>query len=321
MLRRVWQKSMIALARSERITAAMQNGRATSQLASRYVAGSDVPAAIERARALREKGILVSLFYLGEYVTDRKEIARTVELKKEAARGLGSTGLGLHVSVDPTQIGLGVDEAMMRRNAFRIAQELADVAGSFGDNGGEPVCLMFDMEDATTVDTTLALSAAVDDAELPVAQTLQAYLRRTEQDLRRLIARGGMVRLVKGAFAGDVDIAFTRNTEIKANYRRLIDMMFSRQALNAGFYPVVATHDHRLHEHAMTRAEENGWDKSSFEFEMLLGVRTDVAEALAKDGYRVRLYTPFGRDWWPYAIRRIGENPASVPLLVRSLLQ
>ena len=117
------------------------------------------------------------------------------------------------------------------------------------------------------------------------------------------------MRLVKGAFVAGAATSFTRRAEIKANSRRLIDLMFSRGARDSGFYPSIATHDEALQRYAAERAAENGWPDDAWEIEMLLGVRDDLAAALAASGRRVRLYLPFGRDWWPYAIRRIGENP------------
>jgi proline dehydrogenase len=220
------------------------------------------------------------------------------------------------VSVDPTQIGHMLDAGQAREHAFSIAWAIS--AASEGREGVH--ALMLDMEDQSVTDATIALHDALQDAGLPVALTLQAYLKRTETDLERQIARGSKVRLVKGAFAAGEDVAFTRQADIKANSRRLIDMMLSKDAREAGFYPIIATHDTKLHDHAIGRARANGWAADQWEFEMLLGVRGDVAEALARNGHRIRLYVPFGEDWWPHAVRRIGENPRNAVLLARSIL-
>jgi len=127
------------------------------------------------------------------------------------------------------------------------------------------------------------------------------------------------VRLVRGAFAERGGAAFSDSAEIKASYRRLLDAMFSASAREAGFYPIVATHDTTLHQHAIAAARAGGWTPGSYEFEMLLGVREDVAHVLSSKGERVRLYIPFGENWWPHAVRRIGENPGNAWLLARSL--
>jgi proline dehydrogenase len=316
MIRRAWQQGMIALARSATVKTAIQETRAASALATRYVAGATAQDAVGRAAALRaERSIHGSLFYLGEYVDRAELVAENVAAKLTAAASLGCAGLDVHVSVDPTQIGQSLDPAAARRTAFAIAEAIAQAAG---DRPGVHA-LMLDMEDQSVINATIALHDAIRSARLPAALTLQAYLRRTEADLRAQIRRPARVRLVKGAFAAGSKVAFTRQAEIKANSRRLVDLMFSRKTRDAGFYPIIATHDDRLHAYAMECAAANNWRAGDYEFEMLLGVRRDVAENLARRGERVRLYLPFGRDWWPYAARRIGENPRNAWLLLRSL--
>ncbi|HQF30769.1 MAG TPA: proline dehydrogenase family protein [Hyphomicrobiales bacterium] len=317
MLRRIWQSVMIALARSGRLTGLVQGTSVLASLSRRYVAGGDAAAGMRRARDLAAAdGIRASLFFLGEYVEDRGKIAEAVENKLAVAGELAEAGLDIHVSVDPTQIGGSLDDALMDANADAIAARIGVLAGP----PGGVHCMMIDMEDHSVVDKTIALHDRLQAAGYPVALTLQAYLRRTEADIARLVERPSRVRLVKGAFVAAGDIAFTSQAEIKANYRRLIDLMFSPAARASGFYPIIATHDDRLHAHARDVARRNGWPEGTYEFEMLMGVRGDVAGALAAAGERVRLYVPFGRDWWPYAIRRIGENPRNALLLARSLV-
>jgi proline dehydrogenase len=308
---------MIALARSGAVKDFMQGRDGMKRLAQRFVAGPDVASAFATAeRLLDEKGIHTSFYYLGEYVDRLELVQENVDQKLAIAARLADADLDVHISVDPTQIGLQTDAEQVGPRARGIGRAIALVSG------GKPGlhCLMLDMEDASVVDVTLALHDDLRRLELPVAVTLQAYLRRTEGDLTRLIAAGAKVRLVKGAFVGAKDVAFTTEDEIKANYYRLVARMLSEEARESGFYPIIATHDDRIQAEALALARENGWPQGGYEFEMLLGVRSDVAEALARQGERVRLYVPFGRDWWPYAIRRIGENPANGVLLARSLL-
>jgi proline dehydrogenase len=317
MFRRIWQSVMIALARSSSITHFMQTNRATTGLATRYVAGKDPLSGVQQAqKLLQEKGIRSSLFYLGEYVDRMELVEDNLKYILKTIKVLTRFELDMHISVDPTQIGYSVNKAMCIDNAERIALKLNQVVGKRpGVN-----CIMLDMEDHSVVDDTLNLYHRLQHLGLPVAQTLQAYLRRTETDLQKIIQSGGRVRLVKGAFVGSRDIAFTRHAEIKANYRKLVELMFSAEAKANGFYPIVATHDDDIQEFAINQARKNGWKQGDYEFEMLLGVRTDVAENLASRGERIRLYVPFGKDWWPYAIRRIGENPSNAVLLARSLV-
>lgn len=317
MFRRWWQMAMIALARSGPVTRFIQDTRATSSLASQYVAGRTPAEGVARARTLLEADrIRSSLFYMGEYVDRLDLVEENLRNQMAIAEKLAEAGLDIHVSADPTQIGHHIDPALVDERAEKLARTIGGLArGREGVN-----CLMLDMEDQTLIDPTIGLHARLRHKGLPVALTLQAYLRRTEADLVEEIARGSRVRLVKGAFAAGVDIAFASRREIKANSRRLIDLMFSPRARTSGFYPIIATHDTALHAHAITTAEVNGWPKGSYEFEMLLGVREDVAKDLAARGERVRLYVPFGQNWWPHAVRRIGENPSNAVLLARSLI-
>jgi proline dehydrogenase len=198
MLRRMWQSSMIALARSNALKHAFQGSHAASAVAVRYVAGRSAEAAVDRAAALLERHqIRSSLFYLGEYVDRHDRVEENVAAKLAIAGLLGHAGLDVHVSVDPTQIGYGLDPGLGRRNALRIAEAVAqNAAGRPGVHA-----LMLDMEDQTVIDATIGLHDAIRSAKLPVALTLQAYLRRTEADLIVQIRRGARVRLVKGAFA------------------------------------------------------------------------------------------------------------------------
>jgi proline dehydrogenase len=316
MLRRAWQTAMIALARAEGVTRRVQASRLGAALARRYVAGATPEAALARvARLGSEQSIRASLFALGEYVSDLATIETTVLEQLSIVAQLAASPLDLHVSVDPTQIGQMLDPALARRNAFAVAEAIAAAPHDFE----RVTAMMLDMEDPSFTDATIALHDELRDGGLPAALTLQAYLRRTEADLRRQIERGAHVRLVKGAFVAGAATSFTRRAEIKANSRRLIDLMFSRGARDSGFYPSIATHDDALQRYAAKRAAENGWPDDAWEIEMLLGVRDGLAASLAASGRRVRLYLPFGRDWWPYAIRRIGENPANAALLARSL--
>ncbi len=317
MLQRVWQSTMIALARPAWLRTRIQAWRATSALATRFVAGTTAEEGVARAEAMfAREGLRASLYYLGEYVDTPERVAENVAAKHAVARLLAATSLEVHVSVDPTQIGQCVDPGNVEGRAQAIA---ATVAGAATGRPGLNV-MMIDMEDDTVVGATIALHDRLKAAGLPVALTLQAYLRRTEKDLDAQVRAGSAVRLVKGAFVAGRAIAFAGGGEIKAAYRHLVERMFSSEAREHGFYPIVATHDDRLQDHAIAAAERNGWPKDAFEFEMLLGVRESLARQRIAEGFRVRLYTPFGRDWWPYAIRRIGESPGNGRLLARAML-
>ncbi len=316
MFRRLWQSAMIRLARSSRVTSFMQSNRTTSFLADKYTGGRDAAAGVRCARDLLQGvNIRSSLFYLGEYIDSASLVEINRNQKIEVAGELAKAGLDLHISFDPTQLGYSIAPNIARKNALMVANAIRE--RMVGHDGVH--CLMFDMEDATVIDATVAMHDAFRDEGYPVALTLQAYLHRTRQDLERQIGQGSRVRLVKGAFAAGSDISYTKRADIKRNMRDLIALMFSEAAKESGFYPIVATHDEVLQEFALSEARKNGWEPGRYEFEMLLGVRKTLALQLAQKGERIRLYVPFGKDWWPYGVRRIGENPANALLLARSL--
>jgi len=308
-----WQSWMIALARSPRVTRWMQANRATAALARRFVGGSNAEEAIETAKRLRQAGLKVSLYYLGEYVADPALIEETVRQKKLAVMLLKGARLQVHLSIDPTQVGYGYDDAMGERLALEIGRSVQQADGEL------PV-LMLDMEDADYVTRTLALRNRLVAEGIPVAQTLQAYLKRTAHDLAPIIAAGGSVRLVKGAFADPRPHAFQGKAEIDNNYLSLARKMLSADAKASGFRPVFGTHDEALIQEIRLIAKNGGWPPGAYEFEMLYGVRTELQRRLHDQGEQVRLYLPFGRDWWPYAIRRVGESPRNALLLARALL-
>lgn len=311
----IWQQSMIALARSQAAKAVAERMIGGSALARQYVGGEDAAGALETALNLKsQRGIAASLFYLGEYVDTAELAALNLAAKLEAVRLAGEAAIDVHVSVDPTQLGHVFDPAGAERGLYAIATAIKPAAGI---RRGVHM-LMLDMEDASVTEATIGFHAALSRAGLPVGLTLQAYRHRTEADMRQAIKAGAKVRLVKGAFTAGPALAIQKEPEIKANFRKLIGMMLSPEARASGFYPIIATHDTALHDHARREAARHGWQPGEYEFEMLLGLRTNVAAALAREGEAVRLYVPFGRDWWPYAVRRIGENPRNALLLVRS---
>lgn len=312
-MKQLWQSWMIALARSPAVTQWMQGNRASAALARRFVGGLTAEQAIETAERLRQAGFKASLYYLGEYVADAGRVAETVRQKTLAVMLLRDARLQVHLSVDPTQIGYGFDDGLGARNALEIGRSIRQ------SSGDQPV-FMLDMEDAGYVDRTLALRDLLAAEGIPVAQTLQAYLRRTADDLSAIIASGGGVRLVKGAFADARPHAFQSRAEIDLNYLALARRMLGAEAMERGFRPVFGTHDEALIGEIRLIARNGGWQPGQYEFEMLYGVRAPLQRRLRELGEQVRLYLPFGRDWWPYAVRRVGENPRNAALLARALV-
>lgn len=309
-----WRGLFSRLAGSERWKAWGQSAGVGRALAARYCGGADAQAAADTARRLRDEGIACSLFHLGEYVRSPMEVERNVQAKRDAVAALAAAGLDVHVSVDPTQLGLLESTDTLAHNLERIGTDLVAAATGPGRHA-----LMLDMEDASVTDATLAGHDALRAAGIPAAITLQAYRHRTADDLARLIADGAMVRLVKGAFPAGADLALQRREDVTAAFLTHARALLSPAARRAGVYPVFATHDTGLHEAIASFAARAGWPPEAYEFEMLMGARDEVARALAQAGRRVRLYVPFGADWWPYVMRRIGENPSTVRFLLRGV--
>ena len=311
---RCWQSLMIGLARSGRVTDFMHNRTSMQRFAARYVAGRDAQSAVERAKALHRGGLTGSLFYLGEYVDDPVEVAGTVHHLEAVIPLLAEAGLDAHVSVDPTQIGTMISWDLCRENALRLARAVADAPCAQGARR----VLVLDMEDSSVTERTLGLHEELRAEGLPVGVTVQAYLHRTLGDLESLAHQGSFVRLVKGAFAEGPDLAHTRRPDIAAAYRNCLEILFSQASRESGAYPVVGSHDERMIEMARELARTNGWAPDQWEVEMLLGVRPGYQRELADRGVSLRLYLPFGRSWWPYSIRRVGENPKNLGFVLRS---
>jgi proline dehydrogenase len=238
-------------------------------------------------------------------------VAATFEIIKQ----LAGIGLDVHISVDPTAIGYQTDVELCSQNAIAIATVLANA--SHGRPGVH--CLMLDMEDESLVDYTIELHDRLREMSLPVALTMQAYLHRTPTDLQRQIKSGSRVRLVKGAFAPASKIALTSRRALSERYRQLATQMLQGTSADPPFYPIFGTHDGDIQNYIVRVAAEYGVPKQNFEFEMLMGVKPELAGSLAADGYTVRLYVACGPDWWGYVNRRIGESPRNAVLLLKAI--
>lgn len=309
---------MICLARSEILKDYFQTRIKFSELANRFIGGKTEEEALKKCHGLMNKNIYSSLFYLGEYVTNLGIVHKTVDSLIEMAELLSKNELDIHISVDPTQIGHQIDKTICSSNLQKIAS-MIKIKATQKLRKSKYCFLMIDMEDASISEDTITYYNTLVEMELPVALTLQAYLYRTEQDLKYIINRGGIVRLVKGAFGEEKDIALTSKKDIDEAFYKLSKLMLSSDSKKKGFYPIFATHDDNIINKINLYAEENSWGKKEYEFEMLYGVRVDYQNELVKQGYKLRLYLPYGEDWWPYAIRRVGENPKNIKYLFRNL--
>jgi proline dehydrogenase len=278
------------------------------RVAARFVAGETVDDAVAAVRALDAAGIAATLDVLGEAVRSAAEAAAARALYLETLARIAPLGARANVSLKLTQMGLALDEALCLANVRAIAAR-ARAAGSF---------VRLDMEQSTYTERTLQLFKRILYPEFgdAIGVVLQAYLRRTADDVAQMIALGARVRLCKGAYQEPASVAFPSKRDVEANYIRCMEQLLLR-----GNAPAIATHDVRLIEHAKAFARDRGIPADRFEFQLLYGVRRDLQQALRRQGYRVRVYVPFGTQWYPYLMRRLAERPANVAFLLGNVVR
>jgi proline dehydrogenase len=292
--------SLLAAARSRRLRHAVEGFGPTRRVVERFVGGDGVDDVIAVATALSARGLRATIDHLGEDVSDDAGAEATVAAYEALIPRLAAVG-DADVSVKLTALGLDHDPA----GALERARRIVDTATR------ESVSVTIDMESSALTDATLEVVAALRERTPSVAAVLQAMLRRTERDARELGAAGARVRLCKGAYAEDAAVAFTRRQDVTASYVRSLTLLWE----SAGT-PLVATHDPRLITTALELARHH---QRPFEFQMLYGVRPDEQVRLAALGHPVRVYVPYGREWYGYLMRRLAERPANLAFFVRSL--
>jgi len=302
----VLRKALLAAAASERIRELVTVTPATRSVVDRYVAGESIEEAVTVARTLRSAGLLVTLDYLGEETGDAQRAAATAAqyvhlLGKLAAEGLTDDG-AVEVSVKPTALGLLLDQRVAAEHLERIASAAADAGTT----------VTVDAEDHRTTDVTLRMATALRDRFGSVGSVVQAALRRTETDVREMAAPGVRIRLCKGAYAEPPAEAFAAKHDVDRSFARCLRILMAGPG-----YPMIATHDPRLI--AITRSLGLGRSPASFEHQMLYGVRPEEQLRLAATGAQVRVYVPYGNDWYRYLVRRLAERPANLALFLRSL--
>ena len=312
------RKALMAAAASERVRDVVTSAPGARGIVDRYVAGESSEDAVAVARTLRSAGLLVTLDYLGEDTTDAQRAAATAAqyvhlLGKLAAEGLTEGG-AVEVSVKPTAVGLLLgSEGQPGPNSLgeRVATEhLERIAVAARDAG---TTMTIDAEDHRSTDAGLRIANSLRSRFPAVGTVVQASLRRTEADVRELAAPATRVRLCKGAYAEPAAAAFESRHEVDKSFARCLRVLMAGPG-----YPMIATHDPRLI--AITRSLGLGRPADSFEYQMLHGVRPDEQRRLAESGAKVRVYVPYGGDWYPYLVRRLAERPSNLALFLRSLV-
>jgi len=275
-------------------------------MAQRFVPGETLASAIDAARASNRAGMTASLDQLGENVVTREDAEHARAAYTEALDQIAADGIEANVSLKLTHLGLDLGEEFCAEQ-LRIVTRRAQALGNF---------VRVDMEGAAYTEATLRLVKQAREEAEAVGTVIQAYLFRSEEDIRLLLGMGCRIRLVKGAYKEPPEIAFRRKKDVDANYIKLMQVL-----LPSGIYHALATHDPNMIDAAIRFADERCIPKDQFEFQMLYGIRTDLQSRLVREGYRVRVYIPFGEEWFPYFMRRLAERPANLWFFAKNLLR
>jgi proline dehydrogenase len=275
-------------------------------MAARFIAGEELESALEVIRRLNADGFMVTLDLLGESVAEAAEAEAACQAYVRLLDRLAAEGLNSHVSVKLTQLGLAIDEELACRHLSLIC-ECAARHHNF---------VRVDMEGSAFTESTLRVFQSVNAPRDVVGIVIQSYLYRSEKDVEALLKYGARIRLVKGAYDEPREIAFRRKKDVDQNYSRLMAMM-----LSSGIYHAIATHDERLIAEARNYARAHDIPPDRYEFQLLYGIRRDLQRDLVRQGERVRLYVPYGHQWYSYFMRRLAERPANMLFLLRNLVR
>lgn len=294
------------LSRRRALRGWMETSPLSGRFTRRFIAGLTLDEELEVCRRLNAEGIMTTVDRLGENVTSRAEAERAGGAYLNVLERIATEGLNSTVSIKLTQLGLDFGEDV----CFSLVSALACRAKQLGTG------IEVDMESSAYVDRTLDVVTKLHEETGGVRAVLQAYLRRTDADVKRLIELRVPVRLVKGAYDEPSSVAFPNKREVNSNFVRLMKLL-----MDEGVYPAIATHDERIIGEALRHAHERRMPKDRFEFQMLYGIRRDFQRNLVSEGYRLRVYVPYGEAWYPYFMRRLAERPANVLFVLRNLFR
>jgi len=303
--------AFIALSESRSLRSIAERSRIGQRTSARFVAGKEVADAIRVAAAVNQMGASVSIDNLGENVTNADEARESAHLYYNLLDEIAARKLNANVSLKLTHMGLDVDEAM----AYEIVRGLVAKAASMTPKNFVRVDMEGSPYTQRTLDFVHELHRVPGNAGC-VGAVIQAYMRRAESDIEKLLSERIRIRLCKGAYKEAEDIAFQKKAEVDANYVKLMKML-----MKSGVYHGLATHDEAIINEAKTFATRENIPRNAFEFQMLYGIRRDLQQKLVKDGWGMRVYIPFGTEWYPYFMRRLAERPANALFIAKNLLR
>lgn len=300
------RRTILYLSRHKALRNFVETSTAARKLSSRFVAGTKLSDAIDVCRRIRADGITATLDYLGENVKSLDEAAACRDSCLTVLHAMQEAGVEPNVSIKLTQFGLDLSESACAENVAALVKAAEQIGGF----------VRIDMEGSAYTDRTLALVKQLHREHRACGTVIQSYLHRSSADIEVLERERIRVRLVKGAYLEPPEIAFPDKGHVDRNYIAL-----AKGLLTNGEDPAIATHDEKIIGAVEQFAAENGISRDRFEFQMLYGIRRDLQRRLVKEGYRLRLYVPFGEAWYPYFMRRLAERPANLFFFVRNLLR
>ncbi len=298
--------TLLYLALNEAVRNFGIHNRATRGVSRRFVAGETLDDAIEAARALNQRNMHVSLDHLGENVSDKREAMSAAQDYINILDRIKQTGVDANISIKLTALGLDISQEMCEESVCRILNHAQSLS----------IFVRIDMEGSAYTEQTVDITLRMHRQFEHVGTVIQSCMLRSKKDVEELIAQGVRVRLVKGAYKEPGSVAFQQKSEVDHNYVRLMMPL-----LLHGNYPAIASHDESVINATCKFARENGIDKSAFEFQMLYGIRRDLQEKLVKQGYNMRIYIPYGSQWYPYLMRRMAERPANLAFVMSNAVR
>ena len=300
------RSTLLKLSESKAFAHWVTSNASTRRMSHRFVAGETLEEALQAARVCNNAGMFATLDYLGENVATTADAQKARDAYLEIFDRIAQEKLSANVSCKLTQLGLDLSSEFCEGLVLSIAERAA-AYDSF---------LRVDMESSVYTQRTVELVKRVRSQTPTIGTVIQSYLYRSESDVQDLLSYGCRIRLCKGAYKESSEVAFPAKKDVDANYVKLVRLL-----LPSGFYHGIATHDPRMIAETIRCAADNRISKDDFEFQMLYGVRVDLQRKLVRDGFRVRVYIPYGQDWFPYFMRRLAERPANLGFFVHNFLR
>lgn len=302
----VLRDALLYLAHNDKVRNFVISNRATRGVSRRFVAGEALDEAIQVARAVNRQSMHVTLDHLGENVSDEREARAATQDYVAILDRIKHAGVDANISIKLTALGLDISQELCEQHLRSILQHAQQY----------PIFVRIDMEGSPYTEQTVDITLRMHEQFEHVGTVIQSYLFRSEKDTEQLIAQGVRVRLVKGAYKEPKTIAFQDKREVDKSFVQLMMMLLLR-----GNYPAIATHDEAIINATCKFACDNGISKSAFEFQMLYGIRRDLQEKLVSQGYNMRIYVPYGSQWYPYLMRRMAERPANLVFFMSNALR